>query len=464
MKVLMFGWEFPPHISGGLGTACFGLTRSLVAQGVDITFVLPKVKQMPGKPAAQSHVTLVDAGSVPPPKAAPGRPAAQSVPGIVRSWHRQMEWLEVDSPLAPYLSPETYGHEFTGRETAVESTARTEHLRWLDQAAQSADGLLHFSGDYAGDLLGEVMRYGLVGARLGATETFDVIHAHDWMAALAGSSAKEASGKPLVFHVHATEFDRCGDHGDERVMALERLGMERADKVVAVSHRTKQTVMEKYGIPEWKIKVVHNAVEKDSAVHRSDIPFRFRDKIVLFLGRITHQKGPEYFIDAARIVLDRWRHRKSEWKADGVDGVRFVMAGSGDMLPRMIERAAGFKMVDRFHFTGFLRGADVDRMFATCDLYVLPSVSEPFGITPLEAMKHDVPVILSKQSGVAEILPHATTVDFWDVRETARAIEAILRSAPVTRRQLELNQLALDQITWDGAADRLRALYAQLCP
>ncbi len=445
MKVLMFGWEFPPHISGGLGTACFGLTRSLVAQGAEITFVLPK-----SKGNTKTHVTLVDAGSVPPP---PGSPAT---PQLIRSWHSSMEWLEVDSPLAPYLTPGTYGAEFEGRESKIASD-----FHWLSQAAQSQDGLLHFSGDYAGDLLGEVFRYGLVGARLGATETFDVIHAHDWMAALAGASAKAASGKPLVFHVHATEFDRCGDHGDERIVALERHGMQSADKIIAVSHRTKQIVMEKYGIPEAKIKVVHNAVEKDSAVHRDDIPFRFRDKIVLFLGRITHQKGPEYFIEASKIVLDRWKAHKKEWLADGVSGVRFVMAGSGDMLPRMIERSADLKIVDRFHFTGFLRGADVDRMFATCDLYVLPSVSEPFGITPLEAMKHDVPVILSKQSGVAEILPHAHQVDFWDVRETARAIESTLRSAPVTRRQLELNQLALNDITWDGAATRVLSVYEQ---
>lgn len=449
MKVLMFGWEFPPHISGGLGTACFGLTRSLVAQGVEITFVLPKVK-----PGGKTHVSLVDAGSVPP------APGGKSIPQVVRSWHRDMEWLEVDSPLAPYLTPETYAAEFEGHEKI---SASDRHL-WLTQAAQSQEGLLHFSGDYAGDLLGEVFRYGLVGARLGATAEFDVIHAHDWMAAMAGASAKAASGKPLVFHVHATEFDRCGDHGDGRIVALERHGMQSADKIIAVSHRTKQIVMEKYGIPEWKIKVVHNAVEKDTAVDRDDIPFRFRDKIVLFLGRITHQKGPEYFIEAAKIVLDRWKAHKKEWRADGVSGVRFVMAGSGDMLPRMIERAASLKMVDRFHFTGFLRGADVDRMFATCDLYVLPSVSEPFGITPLEAMKHDVPVILSKQSGVAEILPHAHQVDFWDVRGTARAIEETLRSEPVTRRQLELNHQALDHITWDGAADRVRSVYEQLAP
>lgn len=447
MKVLMFGWEFPPHISGGLGTACFGLTRSLVAQGVEITFVLPKARA--GK-ATRTHVELVDAGSVPP---VPGR----GVPSVLRSWQGGMEWLEVDSPLRPYLQPEPEGLRGT-------PSPKATYSEWWANGAADTNGMLHFSGDYGGDLLGDVLRYGLVGARLGAAQSFDLIHAHDWMAALAGAAAKEASGKPLVFHVHATEYDRCGEHGDPRVIALERHGMHAADRVVAVSHRTKDIVVGRYGVPADKVEVVHNAVEKETLVDRDDIPYRFRDKIVLFLGRVTQQKGPEYFVEAAKVVLDRWRAHKKDWAADGVSGVRFVMAGSGDMLPRMIERASALKIVDRFHFTGFLRGADVDRMFATCDLYLLPSVSEPFGITPLEAMKHDVPVILSKQSGVAEIIPHARKVDFWDIRETARAIEDILRSAPVTRRQVELNRETLDQITWDGAATRVRSLYEELAP
>ena len=444
MKILMFGWEFPPHISGGLGTACFGLTHGLVTHGQSVTFVLPKVKGG----SAKTHVSLIDAGSVEAPK-------PDAVHHTMHAWANHMKWLEVDSPLTPYLTPEAYLRE---------TSQFHEGNHWWTSRSGASAGKMDFTGGYGGDLLAEVLRYGLVGESLGATESFDLIHAHDWMAALAGAGAKRSSGKPMVFHIHATEFDRCGDHGDGRIMELERYGLNAADKVIAVSHRTKAIVMEKYGIPGEKIEVVHNAVEKENAVDRDGIPFRFRDKIVLFLGRITMQKGPEYFVDAAKIVLDRWRADKAGWAKDGVPGVRFVMAGSGDLLPLMIDRAAKARIVERFHFTGFLRGADVDRMFATCDLYVLPSVSEPFGITPLEAIKHDVPVILSKQSGVAEIMPHTYQMDFWDVQKMAEQIEYILRNEPVTRRQVELNKEMLDGISWDGAAAEVCAVYNSLVP
>jgi glycosyltransferase involved in cell wall biosynthesis len=276
---------------------------------------------------------------------------------------------------------------------------------------------------------------------------FDIIHAHDWLTYPAGISAKNISGKPLVVHVHATEFDRSGDNVNQPVYDIERYGMEAADLVITVSNLTRQVVIERYGIPENKVITVHNAVEPVNRPELEGVQKKVKEKIVTFLGRVTYQKGPDYFVEAAYKVLQK------------DPNVRFVMAGSGDLFHRMVRRIARLKMGTRFHFTGFLSGAEVDRMFAMSDVYVMPSVSEPFGISPLEAMRSNVPVVISKQSGVAEVLRHAVKVDFWDIDAMADAIYGILNYDGLRKMFVSYGKTEVDNLKWDNAALKIIDVY-----
>ena len=278
---------------------------------------------------------------------------------------------------------------------------------------------------------------------------FDVIHAHDWLTYYAGIAAKRVSGKPLVVHMHATEYDRSGENVNTQVYAIEKAGMEAADKVIAVSNLTRNIVIQKYGIPADKVVTVHNAVRFPG---KGELPPErgVEDKVVTFLGRITYQKGPDYFVEAAAKVLKR------------VPGVRFVMAGSGDMMNHVIRRVARLGIADRFHFTGFLRGEDVNRMFQLSDVYVMPSVSEPFGISPLEAMRSNVPVIISKQSGVAEVLDYALKVDYWDVDALADAIYGLITYPALARMFAKKGHEEVTGLKWNNAAAKIRQVYEEV--
>ena len=294
----------------------------------------------------------------------------------------------------------------------------------------------------------EVARYAMVAAQVARNleGQFDVIHAHDWLTYYAGIAAKRVSGKPLVVHMHATEFDRSGEHINEQTYAIERAGMEAADKVIAVSNLTRNIIIEKYGIPADKVVTVHNAV-RFAEGSGNEAERGVDDKIVTFLGRITYQKGPDYFVEAAAKVLKR------------VPNVRFVMAGSGDMMNHIGRRVARLGIADRFHFTGFLRGEDVHKMFTLSDVYVMPSVSEPFGISPLEAMKSNVPVIISKQSGVAEVLDYAIKVDYWDVDAMADAIHALICYPALSKMFARKGLEEVTGLKWDNAAAKIKAVY-----
>ena len=276
---------------------------------------------------------------------------------------------------------------------------------------------------------------------------FDVIHAHDWLTYFAGIAAKRVSGKPLVVHMHATSFDRSSsDNIDTRVYAIEKAGMAAADRVIAVSNLTRNIVIEKYGIPAERVVTVHNAVrfaEKDNEMPERGV----KDKIVTFLGRITFQKGPDYFVEAAAKVLKR------------VPNVRFVMAGSGDMMNHVIRRVARLGIADRFHFTGFLKGDDVHKMFQLSDVYIMPSVSEPFGISPLEAMRANVPSIISKQSGVAEVLDYAVKVDYWDVDAMADAIYGFVKYPALSKMFAEKGLEEVTGLKWNNAAAKIKTVY-----
>ncbi|MFH1356681.1 MAG: glycosyltransferase [bacterium] len=431
MKVLMFGWEFPPIISGGLGTVCKALTQHLAQIGVNVCFVMPRVL---GEKPQMSNFELLGANEI---------TFHETVQKIYQNLSSEtLQFLEVDAFLHPYLNQTTY------QEKISEFMRKRFHMGKNLEVVGAEQ--LNFQGGYGRDLLSEVSRYALVGNLMGLRQDFDVIHAHDWICFPAAVEAKKASGKPLICHVHATEFDRTGGHPNQEVYNIERYGVENADLVFAVSQRTKDTIAFHYGIDPQKIRVVYNAVSKEKQVERVDIKKHLKEKIVLFLGRVTIQKGPDYFVEAAHKVLQK------------VKNVRFVMAGSGDMLPRLIERIAYYRMQKNFHFTGFLRGKEVEEMFAMSDLYVMPSVSEPFGVTPFEAMLYHVPVIISKQSGIAEILQSGIKLDFWDVDKLADNIVSILTDDDLARKLIEEGAQELDHVSWDTAAHKVKGYYHEV--
>jgi glycosyltransferase involved in cell wall biosynthesis len=420
----MFGWEFPPHISGGLGTACYGLTQALAAKGTDITFVVPRLAGAPG----EAPVRLMGANQL------TVRDSAASTDAIEKT----VREIGITSPLVPYLTREQYAKLLADLRAHAPIPVGEQVLR------------TELTGLYGPNLMAEVLRYSMVAGAIARSEQFDVIHVHDWMTFMAGVEAKRVSGKPLVVHVHSIEFDRSGEHMNHDIYEIERWGFEHADKIIAVSYYTRELILRYYQVPESKITVVHNAVSKQKRIEQLNIQKPFKEKIVLFLGRITFQKGPDYFLEAANKVIQR------------VPNVRFVMAGSGDMFEHMVERMAQLRIGHHFHFTGFLRGADVERMYAMSDLYVMPSVSEPFGIAPLEAMVYNVPCIVSKQSGVAEVLPSAIKVDFWDIDKLADKIIAVLTHEGLARQMTEQNTALLRGIKWEKAADKVLAVYQGL--
>ncbi len=422
MRVLMFGWEFPPHIAGGLGTACYGMTKGLAHAGVDVLFVMPSASG----DEDQSAVRIINASDV----------AVYDSCHDIDEFLSKVQFLRVGSNLHPYIDPTAFTE-------LVEEERRnqTEEFKfWFRQKYK-------FSGKYGKNLMEEVSRYAMVAGAIAAEQQFDVIHAHDWLTYLAGIAAKRVSGKPLVIHVHATSFDRgSADNIDTRVFAIEKQGMEEADKVITVSDLTRNIVINKYGIDPAKVVTVHNAVDF-SGREKLEVTRGVKDKVITFLGRITFQKGPEYFIEAAAKVLKV------------CPDTRFVMAGSGDMMNRCIRYVAKLGIADRFYFTGFLRGDDVQKMFALSDVYVMPSVSEPFGISPLEAMKTDVPTIISKQSGVAEVLKYAIKVDFWDVNALADAMYGLLKYPALSRLAAEKGREEVDNLKWDSAAVKVKRVY-----
>ena len=427
MRVLMFGWEFPPHIAGGLGTACKGIVEGLAHNGVETLFVMPSASG----DEDQSCTRIINASDV----------AVQNVSETVDEFLNKVKFIHVDSNIVPYVDPDEYFE-------AIEKMKRER----ITETTVGFGQKFKFSGKYGANLMEEVSRYAQVGGTIALQhkDEFDIIHAHDWLTYLAGIAAKELTGKPLVVHVHATSYDRGSeDMIDTRVLAIEKRGMQAADKVVAVSELTRNIVINKYGISPDKVVAVHNAVDF-SGRENIKVERGVKDKVVTFLGRITFQKGPEYFIDAAAKVLKRTRN------------VRFVMAGSGDMMNRAIRQVAKLGIADRFHFTGFLRGADVQKMFALSDVYIMPSVSEPFGISPLEAMRSNVPSIISYQSGAAEILKYAFKVDFWDVDAMADDIYALLQYPALSSFAAKQGLDEVNALKWDHATAKLKTIYESL--
>lgn len=413
MKALMFGWEFPPHILGGLGTASYGLTKGMHANGdMEITFVIPK----PWGDEERGFAQIIGACNTP------------------VAW-RDVSWDYVQQRLGKYMDPQLY---FDLRSHIY---ADFNNMRLNDL------GCIEFSGRYPDNLMEEINNYSIVAGVIARTVPCDVIHSHDWLTYPAGIHAKNVTGKPLVIHVHATDFDRSRGNVNPAVFAIEKDGMLNADHIITVSNLTRRTVIEKYGINPDKVTTVHNAVIPLSDELLNLPVHDKKEKVVTFLGRITMQKGPEYFVEAAAKVLKKDHN------------VRFVMAGSGDMMDEMIRLAARRGIADKFHFTGFLRGKEVYEMLKNSDVYIMPSVSEPFGISPLEAMQMGVPSIISKQSGCAEILTNVIKTDYWDVDAMADAIHALI-SYPALHDQLKEQGLEeMKGITWEKAGKKVIDIY-----
>ncbi|MBR6054825.1 MAG: glycosyltransferase family 4 protein [Bacteroidales bacterium] len=420
----MFGWEFPPHIAGGLGTACYGIVKGLAYNGVETIFVMPSASGDEDGSVAK----IINASDV----------AVDTVSETVDDFLDKVRFVHIGSNMIPYADPEEFS-----------SIVEDERKRQVKDFRISYGQKYKFSGKYGSNLLEEVARYAMVGGTIALQhkDEFDVIHAHDWLTYYAGIAAHELTGKPLVVHVHATSFDRgSADNIDTRVFDIEKRGMAAADKVVAVSDLTRNICINKYGVPPEKVVTVHNAVDfsgRENLVVERGV----KEKVVTFLGRITFQKGPEYFIEAAAKVLKRTKN------------VRFVMAGSGDMMNRAIRQVARLGISDRFHFTGFLRGVDVQKMFALSDVYIMPSVSEPFGISPLEAMRTGVPSIISHQSGAAEVLKYAFKVDFWDVDAMANDIYALLNYPALASFAAKEGYDEVNDLKWNGATAKLKKVY-----
>ena len=419
MKTFMLGWEFPPYISGGLGTACYGLTKAMDKLGIKVTFVLPRSSGNPVgsvKTIGTSNIRTV----------------------TTSEQFTNIKFRVISSNLRPYAGVGSHS------QANFKSYVSGKTLLEIADA-----GPMLGPDNYTGDILAAVGQYADRAAIIATTEDFDVVHSHDWMTYPAGEAVSRQSHKPFVVHVHSTEFDRSGEHVNQAVYDIERMGMHVAAKVIAVSNLTKETIVKHYDVLPAKVEVVYNAVEHngDGVCH---IPPEKKDKIVLFLGRITMQKGPEYFLAAAKKVIDT------------IDNVKFIMAGSGDMTHKIIEMAAQMGIGNKVLFTGFLNGEDVDRAYQMADLYVMPSVSEPFGISSLEAMNRNVPVLMSKQSGIAEVVTHALKVDFWDINEMANKMIAVLKR-PQLKVTLGKNGFhESHRFNWEDSAMKVKNIYEEV--
>lgn len=416
MRVLMFGWEFPPKIYGGLAVASYGITKGLSMQSdMETVFCLPKPC---GK--EENFLKIIGMNSVP----------------IV--W-RNPDYEYVKSRMPACMSAEDY---YRLRDN-IYADFRYMHVNDL--------GCMEFAGGYPSNLHEEINNFSIIAGVVARSERFDIIHAHDWLTFPAGVHAKMVSGKPLCIHVHATDFDRSRGQVNPTVYSIEKNGMDHADCIMCVSELTRRTVINEYHQNPDKVFAIHNAVYPLPKEYQ-DIPRpeHKKDKVVTFLGRITMQKGPEYFVEAAALVLKRTKN------------IRFCMAGSGDMMEAMIDLIAQRGIADRFHFPGFMRGKQVYECYKDSDVFVMPSVSEPFGIAPLEAMQCGTPSIISKQSGCGEILSKVIKVDYWDINAMADAIYSICTNPSFFKYLQEEGIKEVDEITWEKVGQRIRKLYDNL--
>lgn len=409
----MFGWELPPYNSGGLGTACQGLTKALAGLDLQIDFVLPKTFE----DSVYPWMSVIDASA-----------------------HATTQMDDFCSKLArEFKCVLLNGYYIPGND---------EKLNPICRACVKGYGNTPFS---------HVNFYTAQARTIAASRDFDVIHAHDWFTYPAAMEAKKVAHQrgdhvPMVLHVHATQVDRAGGNtdSDDIIYQIEKAGFDAADELIAVSSYTKRLIAKYYGIDPKKISVVHNGIDHREPTIHSCHPLSERNKLVLYLGRITLQKGPDYFIKVAKLVTD------------AVADVKFVMLGSGDMETRMMEEAADMGLTTKIIFNSFIKHSDMDRAYQMSDVFILPSVSEPFGITPLEAIQNGVPVVISNTSGVAEVVENVVKVDFWDVERTAREIIDLLNDPERAKNMSVRAKEEIKALTWEHAAQKTKKAYKKV--
>lgn len=430
-KVMMLGWEFPPVINGGLGVACLGLAKAM-RQHVDLSIILPKsdpnyvVEQV--ELIGLNNLTLQE---------------IHDYQAYTTAYSIFEDVTFIQAEISAYGSDP---QRVTTPEKNVSISSKTDVK--TTQLKQDL-ALFEFGDLYGNDLIDRVRQYAHYVVQVAKDKEFDVIWAHDWMTYLAGVELKKATGKPLVIHVHATTYDRGGEQARGWVYDIEKYGMLNADAILPVSEYTGKVCVEHFGADSSKITPIHNGVEwVDTFKEKKSFP----ETLVLFLGRITGQKGPEKFLEIADQVIQK--NKK----------VRFVMAGSGDQLKRIIETGAFKHIGDKFHFTGFLNKQKVNRLLAMTDIYCMPSVSEPFGLSALEAAQFGIPVIISKQSGAAEVMSGALKTDFWDVDLTAQYILDLMEDKEFAGRVVEAGFNDLKNLTWENAASKIMQVFNELTP
>ena len=421
MRVLMLTWEFPPMITGGLGMACYGIAKALVKLGVEVDLIIPVAEEVYFPLRREADVDHLMATFADPGKKRGGLVSLEEI--IARA-----------------------GGFVSAYYTTGERVWKKEIFQYWEKP-ESADYILrHLMYDHF--LFRYVRNYTAMAVRIARRLDFDVIHAHDWLTYSAGLLIKDISEKPLVTHVHATEFDRAGGPGDGRIHHLEYLGNQHADRVMAVSSFTASVISDKYKIDPAKIRIVHNAFTVQGGVSKRQRIFK--EPTILFVGRITIQKGPDYFLEVARRVLEKEKN------------VRFVMAGSGDMARKILHKAASLGLGTKFLFAGFLKRGEVEQILSSADIFIMPSVSEPFGIVPLEAMSYGAVAVISKQSGVAEVIENAYKIDFWDINQIVSIILDLLKTPGKLR---ELSQKGIEEVAklqWETAARKVAAVYDEL--
>ncbi|HOZ00877.1 MAG TPA: glycosyltransferase [Candidatus Syntrophosphaera sp.] len=437
MKILMFTWEFPPLISGGLGMACYGMVKALLALGIKIDLVLPTKEMVYFPLREESDVDTLPAVFMDP--ILNTEYTNQSFSGL----HERLDYIGISGRPESYLQLTDLQKFMTAVDRKywlTETFSQEEHQVWEDMTA-------HLIGEE--DLIKKVQEYTLRAERFARDLDYNLIHAHDWLTYPSGMLAKKISKKPLVVHIHATEFDRAGGPGDERVHKIEHAGMIYADRVIAVSQYTAQMIMSRYRVDTGKIRIVHNAftVSDETVLTKKRL---FKGPTVLFLGRITLQKGPDYFLDVAERVL------KVHPEA------RFIMAGTGDMARKLLRASAAKRLQNKFLFTGFLNRNQVEEILRAADIYVLPSVSEPFGISPLEAMAFGITSLISKQSGVAEVVHHAFKIDYWDVDLMADTINHLIENPEKCVKVGLEGMREVNKIHWNEAAEKIRGIYSSV--
>ncbi|MDX2247256.1 MAG: glycosyltransferase family 4 protein [Bacteroidia bacterium] len=429
-KILTLGWEFPPRINGGLGVACLGLTRAL-SEYVDISMIIPRSDPR----FSEQNINLVGANEVDVEKlVSQTKKIHPSILSKVR-----MDYADVS--LSGYEQPKLY---FTRKKTAAPVLVVERPVK------DNVIGMprrFRISEFYGSDLFTRISEFTEIASRLSRNMSFDLIHAHDWMTFLAGLEIKAVSGKPLVLHVHSLNYDRKGPEKEGYVYELEKHAMQQADMIMPVSDYTAEVIENFYEIDPQKIWVVPNGQEKRESYRRKPA---FSEKLVVFVGRLVAQKGPEYFLEMARSVLKQY------------DQVRFAIAGQGEKMPELIKTVAKARLGDRIHFTGFLSEKDTRKLLAMADILVMPSVSEPFGLVATEAVQMGVACVISRQSGVAASLPHALTVDYHDIEKMTSHVLSLLQDSDLHRKIVTETQKDLENISWELSARKAVAGFQKI--